>query len=103
MDITEYWKTIIGITLGLSLLVFGLAFWNSATADDYTSHLNDKTYTIESCQQYMDFGLISDRDKCLQKREIGGTFIGSGILVLWATIYLNKDYLEKIMKDNNML
>ena len=39
MDITEYWKTIIGITLGLSFLVFGLAFWNSATADDYTSKM----------------------------------------------------------------
>jgi len=103
VDITEYWKTIIGITLGISFLVFGLAFWNSATADDYTSHLNNKTYTIDNCQQYMDLGSIIDRDECLQKRKVGGTFLGSGILVLWVSIYINKQYIEKIMKDNNLL
>ena len=46
---------------------------------------------------------IGDRDECSQKKKIGAGFLGSGILTLWATIYINKDYLEKIMKDKNIL
>jgi len=49
VEIENYWKLVIGATLGISLIIFGLAFWNSAT-EDYTSHLNDKTYEITSCQ-----------------------------------------------------
>ena len=92
----------IGATLGISLIIFGLAFWNSAT-EDYTSHLNDKTYEITSCQQYMDLGSIADRDDCLQKRKTGGIFISLGIFALWGTIYTNKDYLTDFMKKYELL
>ena len=92
----------IGATLGISLIIFGLAFWNSAT-EDYTSHLNDKTYEITSCQQYMDLGSIADRDDCLQKRKIGGIFISLGNDAVSAEIYTNKDYLTDLMKQKNLL
>ncbi len=92
----------IGTTLGISLIIFGLAFWNSAT-EDYVSHLNEKTYDISSCQQYMDLGSIADRDDCLQKRKTGGIFISLGIFALWGTIYTNKDYLTDLMKQKNLL
>ena len=104
MNITEYWKTIIGVTLGISLLVFGLVFWNSAT-EDYYNPVTDQTNKVETCSDYMQYPMFSigDRDECSQKKKIGGAFLGSGILTLWATIYINKDYLEKIMKDKNLL
>ena len=102
MEIKDYWKLVIGITLGISLVIFGLAFWNSAT-EDYTSHLNEKTYEITSCQQYMDLGSIADRDDCLQKRKSGGIFISLGIFALWGTIYTNKDYLQKLMENYDLL
>ena len=81
MEIENYWKLVIGTTLGISLIIFGLAFWNSAT-EDYVSHLNEKTYDISSCQQYMDLGSIADRDDCLQKRKTGGIFISLGIFAI---------------------
>jgi hypothetical protein len=102
VEIENYWKLVIGTTLGISLIIFGLAFWNSAT-EDYVSHLNEKTYDISSCQQYMDLGSIADRDDCLQKRKTGGIFISLGIFALWGTIYTNKDYLTDLMKQKNLL
>jgi hypothetical protein len=102
VEIENYWKLVIGATLGISLIIFGLAFWNSAT-EEYTSHLNDETYEITSCQQYMDLGSIADRDDCLQKRKSGGIFISLGIIALWGTIYTNKDYLTELMERNNLL
>ena len=66
MFIEEYWKLVIGITLGLSFVIFGTVFWDSAT-EDYYEKLNNKTYKIESCIQYMDLGSIADRDECVQK------------------------------------
>ena len=102
MEIQDQWKLVIGTTLGICLVVFGLVFWNSAT-EDYVSHLNEKTYEISSCQQYMDLGSIADRDDCLQKRKSGGVFISLGIFALWGTIYTNKDYLTDLMERNNLL
>ena len=46
---------------------------------------------------------MEDRDDCLQKRQFGGLFTGLGVMVLWATIYTNKDYILSLMKDNNLL
>ena len=102
MEIQDQWKLVIGTTLGICLVVFGLVFWNSAT-EDYVSHLNEKTYEIGSCQQYMDLGSIADRDDCLQKRKSGGIFVSLGIFVLWGTIYTTKDYLTDLMERNNLL
>jgi len=102
VEIEPYWKITIGITLGICLIIFGLAFWINAT-EDYYSHLNEKTYEIESCQQYMDLGSIGDRDDCLQKRKLGGSFIGLGTAFLWGTIFTNKDYLLNLMKEKNLL
>ena len=104
MDIEQYWKLTIGITLGICLVVFGSVFWNSAT-EDYYNKLNAKTYEIDSCLQYMEPPLSSmeDRDDCLQKRQFGGLFTGLGVMVLWATIYTNKHYILSQMTDNNLL
>ena len=93
----EYWKLVIGITLGLSFVIFGTVFWDSAT-EDYYEKLNDKTYEIESCIQYMDLGSIADRDDCIQKKQIGGTFLFVGTLILWGTLYFNKEYLSILFK-----
>jgi hypothetical protein len=41
---------------------------------------------------------IGDRDECLQKRQTGGSFIGAGTLVLWGTLYLNKNYLSVLFE-----
>jgi hypothetical protein len=95
--IEEYWKLVIGITLGLSFVIFGTVFWDSAT-EDYYEKLNNKTYKIESCIQYMDLGSIADRDECVQKKQIGGTFLAVGTLILWGTLFSNKEYLSSIFK-----
>jgi len=86
------------------MLVFGSVFWNSAT-EDYYSVLNEKTYEINNCLQYMEPPLasIQDRDDCVQKRQLGGVFTAIGAITLWATIYINKDYIMKLMKENNLL
>ena len=99
MFIEDYWKLIIGITLGLSFLIFGTVFWDSAT-DEYYNKLNGETYEIESCIQYMEppLGSISDRDECVQKRQIGGTFLGIGTVILWATLYFNKEQISILFK-----
>jgi hypothetical protein len=104
VEIENYLKLVIGATLGISLIIFGLAFWNSAT-EDYYNKLNGETYEIESCLQYMDHPLnsIGDRDDCLQKRKSGGIFISLGIFTLWGTIYTNRDYLTDLMERNNLL
>ena len=104
MDIEQYWKLTIGITLGLCLVIFGTVFWNSAT-EDYYNKLNAKTYEIDSCLQYMEPPLSSmeDRDEWLQKRHFAGIFIGLGSVTLWATIYTNKDYIMSLMKENNLI
>ena len=104
MFVEEYWKLVIGATLGVCLLIFGAVFWESATEDVYNP-VSEKTNKVETCSDYMQYPIFSvgDRDNCLQKRKVGGAFLGSGILVLWATIYINKDYLETIMKDKNLL
>ena len=104
MDIEQYWKLTIGITLGICLVFFGSVFWNSAT-EDYYNKLSAKTYEIDSFLQYMEPPLSSmeDRDDCLQKRQFGGLFTGLGVIALWATIYTNKDYILSLMKDNNLL
>ena len=104
MEIENYWKLVIGTTLGICLIVFGLAFWNSAT-EDYYNALNSQTYEFESCSQYMEYPLysIGDRDDCLEKRKSGGLFIGLGIFTLWGTIYTNRDYLIEFMKERGLL
>ena len=104
MEIQDQWKLVIGTTLGICLVVFGLVFWNSAT-DDYYNKLNGETYEIESCLQYMEHPLnsIGDRDDCLEKRKLGGLFIGLGIFALWGTIYTNKNYLTEWMKQKDLL
>jgi len=80
------------------MLVFGSVFWNSAT-EDYYNPLNEKTYEINSCLQYMDPPLNSmeDRDKCLEMKQIGTIFIIAGAIILWLTIYLTKEYLFKLI------
>ena len=95
----EYWKLIVGITLGLSFLIFGTVFWDSAT-DEYYNKLNGETYEIESCIQYMEppLGSISDRYECVQKRQIGGAFLGIGTVILWATLYFNKEQINILFK-----
>ena len=104
MKIENSAKLTIGITLGLCMLIFGSVFWNSAT-EDYYSVLNEKTYEINNCLQYMEPPLasIQDRDNCVQKRQLGGIFTAIGAITLWATIYINKDYIMKLMKENNLL
>tara|TARA_Y100001960_G_C14043322_1_gene526191 strand:+ start:136 stop:450 length:315 start_codon:yes stop_codon:yes gene_type:complete len=104
VDIENYLKLVIGITLGISLLVFGFAFWNSAT-EDYYNKLNGKTYEIESCLQYMEAPLssIGDRDDCLKKRQLGGAFMAVGTVILWGTLYLNKNYIEELMKNYKLI
>ena len=104
MEIENYWKLVIGITFGVCMLVFGSVFWNTAT-EDYYNKLNGETYEIDSCLQYMEPPLSSmeERDACTQKRQLGGIFTTIGIVSLWATIYINKDYIFQLLKDNNLL
>jgi hypothetical protein len=104
VEIENYWKLVIGITFGVCMLVFGSVFWNTAT-EDYYNKLNGETYEIDSCLQYMEPPLSSmeDRDDCTQKRQLGGIFTVIGIVSLWATIYINKDYIFQLLKDNNLL
>lgn len=104
MKIENSWKLVIGITFGVCMLVFGSVFWGSAT-EDYYNKLNGETYEIDSCLQYMEPPLssIEERDDCTQKRQLGGIFTAIGAVSLWATIYLNKDYILQLMKDNNLL
>ena len=81
------------------MLVFGSVFWNTAT-EDYYNKLNGETYEIETCIQYMEppLGSISDRDECVEKRQIGGIFLGLGTLILWATLYFNKEQISILFK-----
>ena len=104
MEIENYWKLVIGITFGVGMLVFGSVFWNTAT-EDYYNKLNGETYEINSCLQYMEPPLSSmeERDDCTQKRQLGSIFTTIGIVSLWATIYINKDYIFQLLKDNNLL
>ena len=104
MEIENYWKLVIGITFGVCMLVFGSVFWNTAT-EDYYNKLNGETYEIDSCLQYMEPPLSSmeDRDDCTQKRQLGGIFTTIGIVSLWATIYINKNYILQLLKNNNLL
>lgn len=104
MEIENYWKLVIGITFGVCMLVFGSVFWNTAT-EDYYNKLNGETYEIDSCLQYMEPPLssIEERDDCTQKRQLGGIFTTIGIVSLWATIYINKNYILQLLKDNNLL
>ena len=104
MEIENYWKLVIGITFGVSMLEFGSVFWNSAT-EDYYNKLNGETYEIDNCLQYMEPPLssIEERDDCTQKRQLGGIFTTIGIVSLWATIYINKDYIFQLLKYNNLL
>ena len=104
MEIENYWKLVIGITFGVCMLVFGSVFWNTAT-EDYYNKLNGETYEINSYLQYMESPLSSmeERDDCTQKRQLGGIFTTIGIVSLWATIYINKDYIFQLLKDNNLL
>ena len=69
------------------MLIFGAVFWNSAT-EDYYNPLNEVTYEINSCLQYMDPPLSSmeERDDCIQKRQLGGIFTVFGVIILWATV-----------------
>ena len=99
MFIEEYWKLIVGITLGLSFVIFGTVFWDSAT-EDYYNKLNGETYEIDSCIQYMEppLGSMMDRDECVQKRQIGGAFLGIGTVILWATLYFNKEQINILFK-----
>ena len=46
---------------------------------------------------------MEERDDCIQKRQLGGIFTVFGVIILWATIYINKDYIMKLMKENNLL
>ena len=73
MFILGYQKLVIGITLGLSFLIFGTVFWDSAT-EDYYNKLNGETYEIDSCMQYMEppLGSIGDRDDCFRHYEAIG-------------------------------
>ena len=95
----KYWKLVIGTTLGICLLIFGTVFWDSGT-EDYYNPVTEQTNKIETCSDYMEYPIysIGDRDDCLQKRQLGGIFIGLGTLVLWGTLYLNKDYLSILFK-----
>ena len=104
MEIENYWKLVIGITFGICMLVFGSVFWNTAT-EDYYNKLNGETYEIDSCLQYMEPPLSSmeERDDCNQKRQLGGIFTTIGIVSLWATIYINKNYILQLLKNNNLL
>ena len=104
MEIQDYWKLVIGITLGVSLIVFGLAFWYSAVEDHYNP-VTEKTHVIETCSDYMEYPIysIGDRDDCLDERKTGGIFISLGIFALWGTIYTNKDYLQKLMENYDLL
>tara|TARA_B100001287_G_scaffold248173_1_gene227233 strand:- start:101 stop:415 length:315 start_codon:yes stop_codon:yes gene_type:complete len=104
VEIENYWKLVIGITFGVCMLVFGSVFWNTAT-EDYYNKLNGETYEIDSCLQYMEPPLSSmeERDDCTQKRQLGGIFTTIGIVSLWATIYINKNYILQLLKGNNLL
>ena len=86
------------------MLVFGSVFWNTAT-EDYYNKLNGETYEIDSCLQYMEPPLSSmeERDDCTQKRQLGGIFTVIGVVSLWATIYINKDYIFQLLIDNILL
>ena len=99
MFVEEYWKLVIGTTLGVCLLIFGAVFWESATEDVYNP-VSEKTNKVETCSDYMEYPMysIGDRDECLQKRQIGGSFIGAGTLVLWGSLYLNKNYLSTLFE-----
>ena len=50
----------------------------------------------------MELGSIGDRDDCLQKRTLGGSFIGLGTAFLWGTIFTNKDYLNELRKKKKL-
>ena len=104
MEIETSWKLAIGITFGVCMLIFGSVFWNSAT-EDYYNPVHNETYKIDSCLQYMDPPLSSmqERDECIEKRKIGGVFTAIGVVSLWATIYINKDYILQLLKENNLL
>ena len=104
MFIKEYWKLVIGTTLGVCLLIFGAVFWESATEDVYNP-VSEKTNKVETCSDYMEYPMysIGDRDDCLQERKTGGIFISLGIIALWGTIYINKDYLTDLMERKNLL
>ena len=39
----------------------------------------------------------------IEKRKIGGVFTAIGVVSLWATIYINKDYILQLLKENNLL
>ena len=43
-------------------------------------------------------GSISDRDECVEKRQIGGIFLGLGTMTLWATLYFNKEQISMLFK-----
>ena len=60
---------------------------------------------FETCSDYMEYPIysIGDRDDCLEERKTGGIFISLGIFALWGTIYLNKDYLQKLMETYDLL
>ena len=46
---------------------------------------------------------MEERDDCTQKRQLGGVFTAIGVVSLWATIYINKDYIMHLLKQNNLL
>jgi len=104
VKIENSWKLVIGITFGVCMLVFGSVFWNTAT-EDYYNKLNGETYQIDNCLQYMEPPLssIEERDDCNQKRQLGGIFTIVGVISLWATVYLNKNYILQLLKENNLI
>ena len=99
MFVEEYWKLVIGTTLGVCLLIFGAVFWESATEDVYNP-VSENTNKVETFSDYMEYTMysIGDRDECLQKRQLGGTLLGLGNIILCGPLYLNKDYLSTIFK-----
>ena len=46
---------------------------------------------------------IGDRDDCLKKRQLGGAFMAVGTVILWGTLYLNKNYIEELMKNYKLI
>ena len=42
MFIKEYWKLVIGTTLGVCFLIFGTVLWDSATEDYYNKLIDMK-------------------------------------------------------------
>jgi hypothetical protein len=47
----------------------------------------------------MDLGSIADRDECVQKKQIGAVFLVIGALILWGTLFFNKENLFAIFKE----